>query len=58
MSEHDERHESEYECQGCGKQFNGYGTLSHHTERCQKALLRDEDTECQAPYKSNGSEED
>ncbi|MCY1407691.1 hypothetical protein D9M71_229980 [compost metagenome] len=38
MSEHDERHESEHECPGCGQQFNGFGTLSHHTERCQKAL--------------------
>lgn len=39
MSERDEQHESDYECPGCGQQFNGLGTLSHHTERCQKALL-------------------
>lgn len=41
MSE--EQHESDYECPGCGLYFNGYGTLSHHTERCQKALLLDGD---------------
>ena len=39
MSERDEQHESEFECEGCGQYFNGYGTLSHHTERCQKFLL-------------------
>lgn len=38
MMEH-EQHESEHECHGCGMQFNGLGTLSHHTERCQKSLL-------------------
>ena len=31
--------ESDYECRGCGMQFNGLGTLSHHVERCVKALL-------------------
>ena len=35
----DEMIESEYECPGCGMQFNGWGTLSHHAERCVKALL-------------------
>ena len=35
--------ESDFECPGCGQQFNGYGTLSHHTARCQKALLMDGD---------------
>ena len=35
--------ESEYECPGCGRYFNGFGTLSHHTARCQKALLLDGD---------------
>jgi uncharacterized paraquat-inducible protein A len=43
MSEPDEQHESEHECQGCGMQFNGFGTLSHHTARCQRALLLDSD---------------
>lgn len=42
MSE--EQHESEHECPGCGLQFNGHGTLSHHTERCRKALLLADDT--------------
>lgn len=35
--------ESDYECPGCGLYFNGFGTLSHHTARCQKALLLDGD---------------
>ena len=44
MSEHDERHESEYECKGCGRQFNGLGMLSDHATRCVKYLLEtDED---------------
>lgn len=38
-----ELHASEYECPGCGLYFNGYGTLSHHTERCQRALMLDGD---------------
>lgn len=38
-----EQHESEFECPGCGQQFNGFGTLSHHTARCQKALFLDGD---------------
>lgn len=38
MSEPDEQHESDFECPGCGKQFNGPWSLSHHVERCQKAL--------------------
>lgn len=39
----DEMIESEYECPGCGMQFNGWGTLSHHTARCVKALLLSEE---------------
>lgn len=35
--------ESDYECPGCGMQFNGWGTLSHHTARCVKALLLSEE---------------
>lgn len=42
MSEIGERHESEHECQGCGQQFNGLGTLSSHAERCTKLLLLSE----------------
>ena len=42
-----EQHESEHECPGCGLHFNGHGTLSHHTERCQKALLLAEPETCE-----------
>jgi hypothetical protein len=38
MSERDETPESDFECPGCGKQFNGPWSLHHHMERCQKAL--------------------
>lgn len=39
MSERDEIPESDFECPGCSKQFNGPWSLHHHMERCQKALL-------------------
>ncbi len=38
MSEINERHESDYECPGCGRQFPGPWSMDHHTSRCQKAL--------------------
>lgn len=41
MSEPDEQHESDFECPGCGRQFNGPWSLHHHMERCPKALLLD-----------------
>lgn len=35
--------ESDFECPGCGMYFNGFGTLSHHTARCHKALMLEGD---------------
>lgn len=50
MSERDEQHESEFECPGCGRFFNGPWSLSYHTERCKKFLLKESPcSECGSP---------